>query len=324
MAPELEQAAIQQGAPVKVWGIGSDGKPFNVNVVANELSFHGARLDGIDCIKAAGDAIWVQYESQKARFRVIWVSKSSPKSQVGIRPVEPDKCIWPEQLWAVKRDESYIGVLTSSDTPQRERRQYVRYRSAGDVGFRAPGAERYIWGKLGEISLGGCYVEVSTPVAVGTVLEISLRVGDKEMAFNGEVRMSVASLGMGLEFVAFHGDAREELKQVLQKLSPLRLGRTQPVKLGPAAAQSKPPAPVAVAEPPENVSLRPAVEREAKVQEVLTRNLPTSTPGQPSSSSPQGAPDSAKLLSLLRVFFSENDILTRDSFKRLLEQSKKT
>ena len=58
---------------VRVWGMGANNQPFFQNAMAQNISATGACLFGIEPELKVGDVIGVQYESKKARCKVIWV-----------------------------------------------------------------------------------------------------------------------------------------------------------------------------------------------------------------------------------------------------------
>jgi len=322
LLPEQDTLALKVGGlPVKVLGIGSDGKPFIANAVANELSPRGARLDGIAFIKTPGEIIGVQYGNRKARFRVVWVleSNSPEAAQIGIKTLDTSSSLWPADMLAAQQDIRFNWFNPTSGSPQEERRQYARYRCSGNVGFRTAGAERHIWGKLAEIGLGGCYIEIAAPCPVGTKLEITVQVQGAEMPMSAEVRTAVPAMGMGVEFTIFKGDVRERLKQFIQKLAPPR--RQEVVaKLGPdpellevsTKSDLQAPSEISAAVPPPETSVQ---QLAARIEAAMESSVSNASPMKLAS-------DPTRFLSLLREFFSENDVLTREDFKRLLEESK--
>src|SRR5690348_13284258 len=109
MEPHDQQRLEIEGLPVKVWGMDADRHPFVLNALACEVSYRGARLDGLTCKLPLGEVIAVQYGSQKGRFRVVWMADpaSGRAGQVGIRSVE-DACIWEAEL-------AYFSLETSSE-----------------------------------------------------------------------------------------------------------------------------------------------------------------------------------------------------------------
>jgi hypothetical protein len=223
MEPHSEQRQQIEGLPVKVWGMDADRRPFVLNAVACEVSYRGARLDGLTCKLPLGEIIAVQYGSQKGRFRVVWMADPDSRraGQVGIRSVD-DTCIWEAEL-------AYFPVETSSDksdslaAARRDRRQYPRFRCQGNVQLSRADSSQQVWAKLGDLSLGGCYVSTPVPEAVGTKLHLVLQIDNNKIAAFAEVRTCVPALGMGVQFTEFESGSRELLKQVIERLSPPKL-----------------------------------------------------------------------------------------------------
>ncbi|HEX6905348.1 MAG TPA: PilZ domain-containing protein [Terriglobales bacterium] len=223
-----EQRLEIEGLPVKVWGMSADGRPFVANLLAHEVSYRGARLDGITCKLAIGETIAVQYGSQKGRFRVVWIAdpESEKAGQVGIRSLE-DVCIWEAEL-------AYFSLESSSDNSdplaaaRRDRRQYPRFRCPGNVQVSRAESAQHVWAKLGDLSLGGCYIDTPVPEAVGSKLRLVVHIQENKISATGEVRTCVPALGMGVQFTSFESGSRELLKQVIDRLSPPKLaGRPQ-------------------------------------------------------------------------------------------------
>ena len=81
---------------VKVWGMGSNDRPFFQNAVAQNISATGACIFGIEQQLKVGDVIGVQYEARKARCKVIWVVDAGgiKKTQVGVQLVADQECPW--------------------------------------------------------------------------------------------------------------------------------------------------------------------------------------------------------------------------------------
>lgn len=223
MQSATDQRLDIEGLPVKVWGMDADRRPFVLNVVAYEVSYRGACLDGLTCKLALGEVIAVQYGSQKGRFRVVWIgdSASAHPGQVGIRSVD-DTCIWEAEL-------AYFSLDSSSDkadplaAARRDRRQYPRFRCIGNVQVSRPDSVQPVWAKLGDLSLGGCYINTPVPEPVGTRLRLVLHIQENKISAGGEVRTCVPALGMGIQFTSFEGSSRELLKRLTDRLSPPKL-----------------------------------------------------------------------------------------------------
>src|ERR1700687_4152770 len=81
---------------VRVWGMGANNQPFFQNAMAQNVSSTGASLYGIAPNLKVGDVIGVQYESEKARCKVVWLVDAGAlkKTQVGVQLVADQDCPW--------------------------------------------------------------------------------------------------------------------------------------------------------------------------------------------------------------------------------------
>ena len=81
---------------VRVWGMGSNNQPFFQNAMAQNISATGACIFGIEPELKVGDVIGVQYETRKARCKVVWVVDAGAlkKTQVGVQLVADQDCPW--------------------------------------------------------------------------------------------------------------------------------------------------------------------------------------------------------------------------------------
>src|ERR1700694_3845118 len=85
---------------VRVWGMGAGDHPFFQNATAQNVSATGACIYGIEHELKVGDIIGVQYQSKKARCKVVWVVDAGglKKTQVGVQLVAGQDCPWTTQL----------------------------------------------------------------------------------------------------------------------------------------------------------------------------------------------------------------------------------
>ena len=81
---------------VRVWGMGANNQTFFQQAIAQNISATGACIFGIEAELKVGDVIGVQYESRKARCKVIWVVDAGAlkKTQVGVQLVVDQDCPW--------------------------------------------------------------------------------------------------------------------------------------------------------------------------------------------------------------------------------------
>ena len=72
--------------------------------------------------------------------------------------------------------------------------------------------------KLTDLSLGGCYLEVSSPFPAKTRVMLSMKVGDLRIQAEGVVRVLHAEVGMGVEFTRNTSEQRAQVEKFIQAL----------------------------------------------------------------------------------------------------------
>src|SRR6266700_2375981 len=95
----LRDLRVNLQLDVRVWGLDESGKAFSYVARTIEVGALGARLSGINGVRA-NDVIGIQHGNQKARFRIVWTgaANSEQEGQVGVECVETAKCIWTDAL----------------------------------------------------------------------------------------------------------------------------------------------------------------------------------------------------------------------------------
>jgi c-di-GMP-binding flagellar brake protein YcgR len=79
---------------------------------------------------------------------------------------------------------------------------------------------------LSDISEGGCYVEMPTPLPGKADVEITVRTSEMKFKISGEVLSSHPGFGMGVRFVFKDSTEREEILRLLAVLSAARAEQT--------------------------------------------------------------------------------------------------
>ena len=82
--------------------------------------------------------------------------------------------------------------------------------------------------QLSDISEGGCYVEMPSPLPGKADVEIVVRTLDRKFKIRGEVLTSHPGFGMGVRFMFQDTSEREEILRVLALLSAARARDEQP------------------------------------------------------------------------------------------------
>lgn len=97
------------------------------------------------------------------------------------------------------------------EMPQKERRKYPRVKVAIPIEFKAEGATVASHAETADLSLVGCYVEMSFTLPVRTKLELFLWVEDERLAAKGNVVTHHPQFGNGIEFLEMSGEDRAKL-----------------------------------------------------------------------------------------------------------------
>jgi Tfp pilus assembly protein PilZ len=78
--------------------------------------------------------------------------------------------------------------------------------------------ESRAWGRVADISLGGCFVEMPSPFKEGTQIRLALWIQDKKVWALGKVATSRLGSGIGIHFLEMKEEDRTELKRFVESL----------------------------------------------------------------------------------------------------------
>lgn len=110
-----------------------------------------------------------------------------------------------------------------ADTPAgvaaKERRRNPRYSVSALAQAVHVQSDTQISGRISDIALGGCYVEVMSPFAVGSDVKITITKDDRSFAAKARVLYSSNGMGMGLEFTQIAPSQRTVLERWIAELS---------------------------------------------------------------------------------------------------------
>jgi hypothetical protein len=191
------------------------GRPFIEAVSTANISRKGVLLKDVAGKLAVGDTVGLTFGERKGKFRVIWVGQrgTAEAGHVGLQSLQVSK-----QMWDLKASADVVDTYVRP--PQRERRLLKRLRCSVSVEVRAAGSRGQAWAWIKDLSLGGCYVGVSTPFAVESKLRIAMWL-DKQTKLwaDGIVISSHPGFGMGIKFVSLSRHDLETLEEFLKLLS---------------------------------------------------------------------------------------------------------
>jgi c-di-GMP-binding flagellar brake protein YcgR len=111
-------------------------------------------------------------------------------------------------------DESHDSSVPNPAEKRRHQR-HQRYQVAVQVELYPEGATAPLRTATTETSLGGCYVETMFTFPVGTLLGLTLWLGDKKVTTRCRVATCFPQVGNGLEFVGLGADNQKQLERFL-------------------------------------------------------------------------------------------------------------
>jgi c-di-GMP-binding flagellar brake protein YcgR len=99
----------------------------------------------------------------------------------------------------------------------RERRFFQRLPIAVQVELRVKSESVPIRLKTADISVGGCYVEMSVTIEPGTDLDIILWLEHQKLQLQGRIVTKHPQFGNGIEFTGLTPESETQLRSFLEK-----------------------------------------------------------------------------------------------------------
>ena len=221
--------------PVKVHGSNARGEPLSETACLTDVSRNGARVEGTHCIHHVHQTVTLEHNGVKVKFRVAWVGEQGTRLAgcAGLQSIEPMASLFGIELPAPGPDSfdpnlphanprSTSGVIDRRVLERRqteERRRHPRYKCSGSLEIRIAGTQLVTWAKVSDVSLGGCYAELSSPFPLETPLELTINVGEERVRTRALVRSHHPGFGMGMAFVETAPQQMEALRRILAVLS---------------------------------------------------------------------------------------------------------
>jgi len=225
---------IAMRVPILVRGKDSRGSPFVVNAQTQDITATGASLNGLKGIADVGSKIEIEFQGGKAWFRIQWIGKvGTPRAgQAGVKCLEPGNYIWGVPLpdWTADTfDTEAPSPLVPSSSPDlgpphvpaTERRRFPRVACRIEALISEVGTALSHNGKVSDISLGGCYVEMLSPLPAGTRIELDLKSALGSLHARGTVNTSHMGMGMSVAFTAISPEYFEKLRAIAPPALPV-------------------------------------------------------------------------------------------------------
>jgi PilZ domain len=183
----------ERSLPVRIFGTDADEQIFSEKVTTVNVSQHGAEISGLKAMLKLDDIVGLSYGPNKSQFQIKWTGAAgTPKAgHVGLLNLHLEKAFW---------DFSMPGLAPDGFQASREdRRKYPRVRCTTSVELHPEDAS-IIWGKASDLSIGGCYIEMPTPLVLGTKLKVGIWLGADKVWATGLVTNSTPGFGVGVKF----------------------------------------------------------------------------------------------------------------------------
>ncbi|MGD0571210.1 MAG: PilZ domain-containing protein [Candidatus Sulfotelmatobacter sp.] len=207
---------------IRVWGMGANNQPFHQNATAQNVSITGACISGLEHELKVGDVVGVQFETKKARCKVVWVMEAGAlkKLQVGVQLVVDQECPWISELPIEMR--SNLPVPTADN-----RRRFQRHKVSFPLEFRDERVNTPMRVNATDISGNGCYVETAMPLPISTVLRVDFWIDQERITSTATVRTCDPGVGMGIELTGMPDESKIRFQAHLDKIDP---GMSRPVQ----------------------------------------------------------------------------------------------
>jgi hypothetical protein len=199
--------------PVRIFGTDSSGQIFSEKVNTVNVSRNGVELSGVRARPKEQEIVGLTYGQTKAHFRVQWVGPpGTPKAgHVGLLNLSPEKALWDFPLPSPTFD--------GSPRDSHDRRRFPRLKSVNSVELYPSGQNSPIRARTGDIGMGGCFVEMSNPLPVGTVLRLALWVDQTKLWIEGKIVSMAPGFGNGIAFTGLSELGQNQLKQFLDSIT---------------------------------------------------------------------------------------------------------
>lgn len=100
-----------------------------------------------------------------------------------------------------------------------ERRRSPRYPCSGSAEILQDG-RRWGWGKVSDISRGGCYIETANPLPIGAAeAQLRLTISDVLVEMGAKAVSITPLVGMGMEFVTVSQEQESKLAKIVRSIT---------------------------------------------------------------------------------------------------------
>jgi hypothetical protein len=113
---------------------------------------------------------------------------------------------------------SSVYQQVGSAPVESDRRLYPRFTLQVQIELHEEGSDVPIRGETADLGRGGCYIQLSLTLVLGTYLSGRLWLGESVVCFRGRVVTLHPQFGNGIMFLEFEGGGDQILANYLEKL----------------------------------------------------------------------------------------------------------
>jgi PilZ domain len=200
-------------ASVRIFGTNRSGQVFSENVVTVNVSQQGVELSGVQAKLNVDETIGLTYGKNRVHYRVKWVGEpGTPKEgHVGLHNISPEKPLWDFPLPPPTPDNHQPLIA--------EQRKHPRFKCHNSVELHTRDGATF-WATIADLSVGGCYVEMTIPLPPGTKVRVGIWIGETKSWADGEVAYSTPGFGTGVKFGRISEPDLERIRQFLATRAP--------------------------------------------------------------------------------------------------------
>jgi hypothetical protein len=197
--------------PVVVHGTDTFGRPFTTHADAINVSDSGTRISGLHVTLTPGARIEVESQGRKTSYLVEWIGAEHTlqDGQIGARCL--DLNAGPASMPG-SYEHNEMPMSAGAQASVEERRRFPRKVCRIETQVTTEDESVRLPGKVTDISLDGCYIEMMSPLPSSTIIHILLALDGETIMTTGIVRYSQMGLGMGVEFMAMNPEDFERLR----------------------------------------------------------------------------------------------------------------
>jgi len=199
--------------PVRIFGTDAQGRVFSEKVVTTNISQHGVEVSGVQAQLKVDEIIGLAYGANKGHFRVRWVGQSNTPNagHVGLLNLVPDKVIW---------DASLSSKIEKANWPNApDRRTDPRIKCKCSIELHPHKQAAPIRSRTGDLSRGGCFVEMSIPLPKDTRADVAIWLNETKIWAKAKVVTCTPGFGIGMHFLEMSSTDKLRLHDFLQELS---------------------------------------------------------------------------------------------------------